>query len=405
VAIRSLVTVRIAAAIVLVAAACAGTPTPVPGTLQWERSDAVPASDAGPARVVALGGRFLGVGQGGAWTSGDGVSWNPLPLPLPGGLAGPAAPMVIASAGDIVVILGHVGEVPVSWTSTSGDAWQAAADPDLGPPPGFPQAVVSDVAVGPSGIVAAGDAWGGSEQRPVTWFSRDGLDWVRNDPLPGSGSRDLVATADGFVLAAADVARGGELTRAAFWTSPDGRTWTAAAEDASFGNAEPQRLAETTGGLVAVGYRVAAVGMAPMTWTSADGLAWEPASDSPALGWWAAPGPTPDTSSGALQGTMMNGVVALADGILAVGTRWGVDPHASPGPDGQRQMLFHGALWRSSDGRSWEVLPDESMALGTSSAGTLAFGLFMAIADGDTVLVYGAASDVGVTVWRGTPVP
>ena len=106
---------------------------------------------------------------------------------------------------------------------------------------------------------------------------------------------------------------------------------------------------------------------------------------------------------GAIQGTVMSGLAIMPDGLLAVGTRWGLDPSTAPDANGQRPLLIAGALWRSDDGTAWEKLPDEAVSLGRTMSGSVPYGLRGAIADGDSALVYGLTPEFGGAVWRGMP--
>jgi len=175
-------------------------------------------------------------------------------------------------------------------------------------------------------------------------------------------ARDVLATADGYVLAGADRTQTGETIRAAFWFSSDGLEWTAAPDIPSFGNAEPQSFAVRDGTIVAVGYRVAGGGFAPMAWTSMDGRVWVPVPDTPALAWWPLAGPTPIAGQGALQGTAMRSVHTGWSGFIAVGSHWRLDT-SNPQSDGSSGLAIDGAIWRSDDGRAWELLPNELLSV------------------------------------------
>src|SRR5262249_59395027 len=82
--------------------------------------------------------------------------------------------------------------------------------------------------------------------------------------------------------------------RAAFWTSGDGRTWTRASDEPSFGAPAGSGQAVSVVGIAANGGSIVAVGMqqsgggdSPSTvlaWRSTDGATWTPASVDTAEG-------------------------------------------------------------------------------------------------------------------------
>lgn len=379
-------------------AGCGGTTSSTGGPVRWERIDPSPASDEGPLEIVAWGDAYVGVGAHSAWTSPDGRTWQATPLPDAGD---GGATALVALAGQLVAV-GSVSMRATAWTSVDGLEWQRIPDDfDLQPAPGFASTELSRVTAGPVGLVAAGTEWGDRGQHPGVWRSADGRDWVRATAPPGgSGARDILATADGYVLAVADNARTGEMTHAAFWFSSDGLEWTAAPDIHSFGNAVPQGLAVRDGTIVAVGYRVTSTGLAPMVWTSTDGRAWAPAPDTPALAWWPFPGATPVGGQGALQGTAMSNVHTGWSGFIAVGSHWGLDP-SKPQPDGSFALAIRGGVWRSADGRTWELLPDELLSVSEPGMATVKYGLAGVSELGGRPLIVGATPELGVTLWLG----
>jgi len=376
---------------------CGGARSSTHEPIAWERIDPNPAGDDGPSEVVAWGDGYAGVGGGSSWTSSDGRTWQATPLPdaADGGATG-----LVAVAGQLVAV-GTVSRKPTAWISVDGLDWQRIPDdPDLRPEPGW-SIDLSRVTAGLAGVVAAGTEWGGGPwQHPAVWRSVDGRDWVRaTTPPDGTGARDVLAIADGYVLAAADRTRTGETIRAAFWFSSDGLEWTAAPDIPSFGNAEPHSLTVRDGTIVAVGYRVASTGLAPMAWTSTDGRAWVPVPDSPALAWWPFPGPTPVGGQGALQGTAMWSVHSGWSGFIAVGSHWGLDA-SRPQPDGSFAFVIRGGLWRSADGRAWELLPNELLSA-SEPGGSLRYGFESVGELGGRPLIVGKTPEFGVTLWLG----
>ena len=349
------------AAATLALAACSGSTGPA-GTaaggpsISWEVVDPDPTSEAGPATVIGWGDGYVGIGSGRSWASKDGKAWTSAPS------AGDALEGEMVAVGSGLVAAGTVsnGMQAAAWTSGDGVTWTASTDADLLPAPGYRGTSISGLAAGPGGIAAVGTEWGENGQRPAAWWSTDGVEWVRStEPLVGSGARDVAVLGDGFVIVGAANALANEGTRAAFWFSDDGRTWTTVADDGVRGGKEPQAVVASDTGLVSVGYRFGFTelpgAMAPMTWTSGDGRSWTAVVPSGDMSPWPYPGASPVTDEGALWGSSMWGVEAFPFGLLAVGVSFGLDP-ATPLPDGMHQMVSTRAVWRSTDGGTWDLL-------------------------------------------------
>jgi hypothetical protein len=394
-------------------AACGAAPTTsAPPGIAWERIDPLPDSRDGPSRVMDAGRFMIGTGTGGPWASEDGRTWTPCVVDGPDG-ATVAAVAPGPGGGAAFVAVGSVGgmgsNLPAAFASADGRRWSAVeGQPAFDPLPGYEQAQLSYVASAEAVSVAAGTEWGTAGQRPFVLVSSDGRRWERvGEPLAGSGPRALVATDAGFVMAGAANAPAGQITHAAFWTSPDGRSWEAGMDIPAFANAEPQALAVGHDTIVAVGFRAVVFGegasgggLAPAVWVSSDGRSWVAAAETAGLGWWPAGRPTP--APGALSGTMMGAVASLPDGFVAVGARWGINPAAASPPDGQARITTQGISWRSVDGRTWEMDPDDpALPLGTCAA-TICTGLSGVLAWGDQVVAVGGTEPDGVVVFIGT---
>jgi hypothetical protein len=64
-------------------------------------------------------------------------------------------------------------------------------------------------------------------------------------------------------------------------------------------------------------------------------------------------------------------------------------------------MAISAAVWRSTDGRAWELLSaDPSFALGESES--FGYGLTGALAVEGRVLAFGNSAQFGATVWEGS---
>jgi hypothetical protein len=139
-----------------------------------------------------------------------------------------------------------------------------------------------------------------------------------------------VAAGPGRIVAVGSVEDG--VSRAAAWTSEDGRTWQALPASAFAGSdgREPGALSDIAagpGGLVVVGSEVGRGGHRAAAWHSADGLTWT-------------------RSESDLGADSAGSVVPYGTGFVAAG--W------EPGENGDDRAVF----WTSPDGRSWTPAPD-----------------------------------------------
>lgn len=377
------------------AAACAGGQD-ASVTVAWQRVDPDPSGTKGPVDLVHVDGAWVGVGGDMAWTSTDGNAWTQQPVESGADLR------AIVHTGTRFFAGGSVGQSLAIWRSDDAAAWTRV---DLGragePTAGHESSTIVDVAAGPDGILAAGTEWGSGGQRPTVLYASEGETWVRAEPaFDGNGARSVLATAEGFLLAGADVARTGEVTRAAFWWSEDGQSWSRVGDDPSNGNTEPRTTAALGDTLVVAGLRVLPAGvMAPAIWTSTDPAVWAALPSSGDLDWWSGSGRSPDLVAGAIQGTMIDGLAATDSGLVAVGVEWGIDPSRPPSSGGQGPMTWRGALWRSPDGTSWTRQADDPVfTLGESNAFNLALG--PVLVGGGQTLILGTTAELGATVWR-----
>jgi hypothetical protein len=196
-----------------------------------------------------------------------------------------------------------------------------------------------------------------SEKVPATW---------ERVPLP-SASADVVYAETSEILQRADgtlVVVGGSGTTqdvreedpAAWVSTDDGRTWTAAPPVGTFGPEGPMRrvtgVAELDGGgLVAVGR----FGDGGCLWRSDDGLSWSAEGvGGPCGGPWTAD------------------VVASDRGVVVVGSSVKIGPPA-PGDDRR------GVVWYSADGASWTRV---RLASGAASGAFASATGFVVLGDG-----------------------
>jgi hypothetical protein len=270
-------------------------------------------------------------GHGAAsFTSPDGLNWTIGQADFPG------VPEHIVRLGDELLAFlpefnpnppgSIVGAPPMTeiWRSPDGVAWtrvdsvswqdawyQAVIDSVVRPyPDGWDPAQhelslgVVDVASGPSGLVAIGNAFGDDAMAPIILHSSDGLTWMPGELPSGSESALLnavVAHGDRFVITGATgVWTDPATATAAAWYSDDGLSWTRAtiepAEVDLTSGAELGPLWAADRGLVACrGNReMAAGGWRYMDgWLSEDGATWrhaETPGSHPACDWSASDG-------------------------------------------------------------------------------------------------------------------
>jgi hypothetical protein len=162
--------------------------------------------DAAAVAHSAAAGRWIAVGPGGAWRSGDAQTWTAAANPLP------ADWNAVAVAADPTGLFVAVGPGSAgtggAWSTTDGDTWVAAAMPPVGLPQG--------VAVGPGGWAAVGRVNPAPDLTGRSWTSADGSTWATSSVLPidtvgfgvatdglgrwvavGNGTRSWVSTTDG----------------------------------------------------------------------------------------------------------------------------------------------------------------------------------------------------------------
>ena len=375
----------------------------------WTQVDPDPASDAGPEVVVGWNGGLLGVGSGLAWSSPDGVTWTSAVLP-DGGDGGTAD---IVVHGGRAIAAGSAGSMARVRSTTDGSTWTSCLDPDFAPGDGYTGSSVGRVAVGPGGVIIGGLEWSEAGQHPVIWTSEDGTDWSRTASLASTGGIRAVAS-DGAGWVAVGVASvpANDLTKAAFWRSQDGRSWTELADDGTRMRVEPVAVAWTGAGYVAVGYEGILTGngaaFRPQAWRSDDGTSWSRAEATDDTSIWPFPGATPVANEGALGGGTMVDLVDLEGGLLAVGSYWGLDP-ALPSKDGMHLSLAsRGVAWTSMDGTAWTLGPE---ALFTAPArkgdegGSVRYALRRAMVVDGRPIVTGVVPGAGWVLWRGSPVP
>jgi len=229
--------------------------------------------------------------------------------------------------------------------------WQVAGDVfEIGTPEQFTtiaSSVVGFVAVG--GQDCTVDSGGALEQCfAQVYHSPDGRSWTRaadtntalelgtHHPLsgPGVGMVDVAGSDSGFVVIgyAGDADFG-----VAIWTSPDGRTWERQPPDPAFASAQVTAVARSGGRWIVAGSLYLEAAPRAAAWVSTDGRAWQRAPDGPVfeVGGYIDTGEHPDAG----------GMTALAtDGATIVGSGQVCDTAGGS---------CVAAVWSSVDGLTW----------------------------------------------------
>jgi hypothetical protein len=291
------------------------------------------------------------------WTSEDGIVWSRVPHDEE--IFGGAVMNDVTLGGPGLVAVGWSDSNAAVWTSVDGLTWSRVHDDSL-----RTGHAMNSVVVGGPGLVAVGREGGAAA---AVWTSVDGLTWTRvphDREIFGSptalGFGMISVTAGGPGLVAVGAWPEAPRISAKVWTSVDGLTWTRVPDDEAGFDGVHVPLSVTAGGpgLVAVGLDGAGAGV----WTSVDGFHWVQVPDDEAIfsatyGSDSAPDsrvyqPPPEGA-----GLAMNDVIAVGDGLVAVG-----------GPTynyrGPRDGDLGAAVWTSPDGITWSRVPHDTAVFG-----------------------------------------
>jgi hypothetical protein len=203
------------------------------------------------------------------WTSPDGYTWTRVPDDQ-SALEGGVMRSVIAADPGLVAVgqsdwldgdpssatgatIRHDAAV---WTSPDGLTWTRIPD-DEAVFAGSGEQRMRSVAVGGSGLVAAGAEYSDGEWHAAVWTSPDAYTWSRvpvDETVFGSAVIESVVEAEGLGL----VLVGHDAPSAVVWTSPDGITWVRVPHDETVFGASDMRSVTAGGpGLVTVGTALA----------------------------------------------------------------------------------------------------------------------------------------------------
>ena len=298
---------------------------------------------------------------------------------IPGGLIPEEAVRSLAVAGTVQIAAGSANGYPAVWRRVSGGPWSLVSSLDRVSAgrgwPGCPPC--------PAGRLA------GRRPGPFVLTSADGTNWqpagtITRD-LAGVSAVQAAAGPRGYVITGTVAQPGGAYSRGIWW-SPDLVSWTRA-HDAHETSGSSQVLAVAAGpaGFVSAGAR----DHLPAVWTSPDGRTWTAA---------VLPRPA-GASAGVIQQAAVNGNHAVALGQLTTahailpfaeqsgdrGQTWHPVPFSAPGPGisftaltasaggftAAAQFRSAGgttgaAIWTSADGKNWT----QSQVTGLTGSGS-----------------------------------
>lgn len=252
----------------------------------------------------------------------------------------------VAAYGDTLVVAGGADEAPAVWTRSTATDWRREP---VRRPRGASR--IDAVAVSDRGGVAFGGDGDGSSQ---VWTRDDGGTWRATGRIDGRVNAATAADDSWVAVGDAVDPEGGEAYEGVVWASRDGRDWQRVARglDLAEGTVTDVAVADDT--IVVVGFDVTG----GRVWTSTDG--------------------GPFVAAGGTFGAMtMHGVAVTSDGFVIVGRGVGdLAPRA----------------WRSSEGRTWELLELDDAGVAPDDE------LDDAATFGDVVVVVGRSPRGGV-IW------
>jgi hypothetical protein len=321
---------------------------------------------AGPTGLVAVGWIIQGF-KGATWTSTDGLSWR-----FTGGYPEQTLFAAVATNGKRYVAVGRNGQGAIAWSSTDGSDWRQTSS----------RAAFADVPLRLTSVTSWGDGFVAAGFKGDDFFSADGAFWTSPDGLtwtraPDSpdlrGARvESIAASDAGLVAVGQAGPADHPGPAVVWTSADGVHWRRVPDSSVFLGARMRAVANVPGiGLVAVGEDLA--GGTGIVWISQGGTDWVRAPDDPVFG------------RAGIQLRMYD-VAAGPHGAVIVGT---VTEGTQYGEAG---------VWTSSDGMTWIRLPSGPAFLDTEMNGATRWGSAI-VAAGDR----GAPDAYQATAWLSPP--
>jgi hypothetical protein len=261
------------------------------------------------------------------WASPDGVRWNVTTLPGSDGqalaaTAWGARTVIVGSVGRgederaAVWMSQGPSEPFVAVTADASMLPSPVVDTPSDTSPAHGSAAMDVVAAGTQGAFAAGSVSG----RQTVWYSTDGTDWVTvagADKVigghPGAVITDLLVTPTAVL--ATGTAPDGTHTDGEVWSSPDGTRWQRASSAGDpFAGAGDHRVdglvLDSTGSLIAVGGVRSGASWIPASWVSPDGITWSQPSEA---------FPTSTRPQPELGGSIVRAITSDGTGMVAVG--------------------------------------------------------------------------------------
>jgi hypothetical protein len=286
------------------------------------------------------------------WSSADAVHWEQAASPGMDPDFVARAAMADGSGGLIVVgelTPAEAVVVPQIWHSTDGKTFAKAQVqlPSAGSAPGTSSGEIVAAATAAGQMVAFGDhdvvditmntASKGGELRGLdSWHSTDESTWTHSDLAGSDGYQAISMTAwsGGF---AALASQPGTDAGYGVWLSADGIAWRKVESVPTFG---ANSIIALPGRLVVVGSKQdSALGMAPASWSSADGTSWTE-SRAPVSGF----------------GAMFDAATVVGSSVVAIGVSHVGGTDRSGGPNPSSLVLVPPTAWISGDGSTWRVL-------------------------------------------------
>jgi len=255
--------------------------------------------------------------------------------------------VVEAGPGLVAVGSAELSEDAAGWVSTDGRVWdriESESFSGVADVNGLEGAqLMTDVAVGPAGIVAVGsyERKAARDVDAAVWLSQTGLEWERvaAGALAGTGTDSISSldVRDGLYVAGGEGPGpvGSGERRPAIWISEDGRDWERI-------DSPVFRMDGAISAVTHRGARIVAVGTSghvarPTVWVSDDGRTWQAVFSEDAGGSEIAGIALGDVPR--FEDAFMSAITATPDGFVgagSVGEPWRV------------------AFWKSSDALIWE---------------------------------------------------
>jgi hypothetical protein len=225
---------------------------------------------AGPAGYVIVGKRITDSKRvvAATWWSTGLSGWT---RGGNGGLDGrltPSAMLAVAAGPNGFIAVGSHGSDPAVWSSQNGHGWTAQSVPE---PAGASSAVLGQVAVNGTRVVATGDAVTRSGTVPFADVSADGGDhWQQVSlPVPGGHATVTALTASGAGFTASGQSGPPADHAAMVWMSGSGAVWRPAST-VGRGVQEITALTSADNAVTGVGYTGTSPAEHPILWTAPD---------------------------------------------------------------------------------------------------------------------------------------